>query len=77
LRAADWVSARLAKSVSEVCCGDGRGLPEFKHVRRAYNYDSVDPSEYAVARYRCRRRLQQGSIEDLNMRSRSARAALS
>ena len=63
---AEWVLGRRVKSVLDVGCGEGNWRAPLRRLRPGLHYDGVDPSEYAVARFGARRRLQLGGIEDLD-----------
>ena len=63
---AEWVLGRPVKSVLDVGCGEGNWRAPLLRMRPRLHYDGVDPSEYAVARFGARRRLQLGGIEDLD-----------
>ena len=66
LHTAEWVLGRPVRTVLDVGCGEGNWQPVLKKLRPALQYDGVDPSAYAVARFGARRGLQQGSIESLD-----------
>lgn len=66
LHLTEWVLGRPVKSVLDVGCGEGNWRSPLKRLRPKLQYDGVDPSEYAVARFGARRGLQRGGIEDLD-----------
>src|SRR5262245_53680821 len=66
LHLAEWVLGRRVKSVLDVGCGEGNWRAPLKRLRRNLQYDGVDPSEYAVARFGAARGLQLGGIENLD-----------
>jgi SAM-dependent methyltransferase len=66
LRLAEWVLGRPVHTVLDVGCGEGNWQPVLRRLRPRVQYDGVDPSEYAVARFGARRGLQRGGIDDLD-----------
>lgn len=66
VRQAEWVLGGPIRTMLDVGCGEGQWYPAVRRIRAGVVYDGVDPSEYAVARFGARRRLQRGGIEDLD-----------
>ena len=66
LGTAEFVLGRPVRTVLDVGCGEGQWRTVLRKHRPRLEYDGVDPSEYAVARFGARRSLQLGGIEDLD-----------
>jgi SAM-dependent methyltransferase len=65
LATAEFVLGRPVRTVLDVGCGEGQWRAVLRRQRPRLQYDGVDPSEYAVARFGRRRGLHLGGIEEL------------
>lgn len=66
LSIAEYVLERPARSVLDVGCGEGNWRGPLLARRPRLRYVGVDPSEYAVRRYGCRRNIMRGTAESLD-----------
>jgi SAM-dependent methyltransferase len=68
LAVGDYMLGRPVRSVLDIGAGEGLWSLELRRIRRTIRYAGVDPSEYAVGRYRHSRQLHLGTLGALPSR---------
>lgn len=63
--AAEYFLRRPIRSTLDVACGEGAWFPHLKALRPRASYRGIEPSDYAVARYGAARRIEKGSLRDV------------
>jgi SAM-dependent methyltransferase len=62
---AEYFLHRPLRSVLDVACGEGAWFGHVKALRPRASYRGMDPSDYAVAAFGRKRRIEKGSLRDV------------